>query len=81
MRRPSLLFTGAMLGQGSFSPGLGPLGDMAAGPLTPVLSPSGETSGKGDDMHGKVRKPYTITKQRENWTEQEHNKFLKALEL
>ncbi|KAG2331105.1 hypothetical protein Bca52824_002285 [Brassica carinata] len=34
-----------------------------------------------EDTTTKIRKPYTIKKSRENWTEQEHDKFLEALHL
>ncbi|XP_071739619.1 protein REVEILLE 6-like [Rutidosis leptorrhynchoides] len=36
----------------------------------------------GDDTtNKKIRKPYTITKSRQNWTDIEHDKFLEALQL
>lgn len=43
-------------------------------------STAGE-EGAGSEGSKKVRKTYTITKQRENWTTHEHQKFLEAVEL
>lgn len=51
--------------------------------LTPIAPVTGRTStvSFSEDPTTKIRKPYTIKKSRENWTEQEHDKFLEALHL
>ncbi|XP_074304713.1 protein REVEILLE 6 isoform X2 [Silene latifolia] len=71
---------------GSALPGINPFN------ATPVSSPTaaaaaGNTAGStalsiADESNSKkVRKPYTISKSRESWTEPEHDKFLEALQL
>ncbi|KAE8699813.1 Protein REVEILLE 5 [Hibiscus syriacus] len=46
----------------------------------PGLGPFGTVS-SAEDSNQKIRKPYTISKSRESWTEPEHDKFLEALQL
>ncbi|OEL34041.1 Protein REVEILLE 6, partial [Dichanthelium oligosanthes] len=49
----------------------------AAAPMA-VPAPLGDEDDEGPT---RVRKPYTITRSRESWTEPEHDKFLEALQL
>lgn len=46
-----------------------------------VAGVGGGGGGEEGAEAGRVRKPYTITKSRESWTDPEHDKFIEALIL
>ncbi|CAJ2656631.1 unnamed protein product [Trifolium pratense] len=48
---------------------------------TPTPTPTPAPTSGGDASSKKIRKPYTITKSRESWSDEEHDKFLEALQL
>ncbi|CAN7075480.1 unnamed protein product [Brassica oleracea var. botrytis] len=52
---------------------------LSRNPTSAEAPPSTDAVAEGSSK--KVRKPYTITKSRESWTEEEHDKFLEALQL
>ena len=76
---------GALAGEGARAGAAGAGPGCAAGPGTSGPSGIAGTSDTGGSAPGqrvaKVRKPYTITKQRERWTDDEHERFLAALKL
>lgn len=67
-------------------PGLHPLPPSTTNNTTSTVSGASNSDSDSvwalsQDPNMKIRKPYTITKSRESWTDQEHDKFLEALQL